>query len=226
MRRIVSFMIAVLVLGGSVVFSAGLQAETQQQKQAPAQRPVVARPQIVRPTNAPANTAVRPGVVAKGQAGPNVNGATAHGAATVDPRAQLMDMVRPAFPNPAASPTATVPRPTATAMHTPLARDSFVRPANVPHNPAHRLGSVGSSHGHAAFMFARGGHRFYRRYYVLHGIWYWYDDTIPVGDPGYADVGGLPNCDLNADECQGEVVPLAAPLPAAAFAPTDTPDQQ
>jgi hypothetical protein len=60
----------------------------------------------------------------------------------------------------------------------------------------------------------------------LYGVWYWYDAALAVGDPGYADIDGLPNCDPNADECQGDIVPLMDPPPAAAFAPTDAPDQQ
>jgi hypothetical protein len=177
------------------------------------------------------------------------NGAAGRAAGpAADPRSQLMEMVHPAgmpstvaakpLPNmhgpdanlhgPMANghgPEATLhgPEPTphgpAANMHAPPARVAFARPPNIRHNPEHRLGAVGGLHKHAPFMFAREGHRFYRRYYIEGGAWYWYDEPAADDDPAVAD--GLPTCDPNADECQGDVVPLAGPPPDPAFAPAD-----
>lgn len=97
-------------------------------------------------------------------------------------------------------------------------RVSFAKPPSVIHNPTHRVGRIGAAHAHRPFIFARGGHPFYRRYYLLHGVWYWYDDQVPDGDPAFAEeaLAGLPVCDENADDCQGDIVPLAdEPAPDA-----------
>ena len=100
---------------------------------------------------------------------------------------------------------------------------AFTRPEHIRHNPEHHLGRIGDRHHHAPFMFARGGHRFYRRYYYQDGAWFWYDEpaVVVVGQPGY-DTGALPTCDANADECQGDVVPLAGP-PGDPSAPPGAP---
>jgi hypothetical protein len=204
-----------------ILCSHQLHAAVQQSK-APA-RPVVRAAPVMR-----AAPLVRPGVPAKpgvagkpgapgtpGATGARVQGATAGGGA--DPRSQLMEMVKPGISTSAVhSKQAVLPA----SANAPLTRTSFAKPANVPHDPNHHVGSVGNLHRHAAFMFGREGHRFYRRYYKRDGAWFWYDEEAPA-DPAGEDVSALPSCEAGADECQGNVVPLANAQPDAAFAPTD-----
>jgi hypothetical protein len=187
-----------------------------QQSKAPA-RPVVRAAPLVRP-----GMPAKPGVAGKpgapgtpGATGAHVQGAAGAGA---DPRSQLMEMVKPGVSTSAVHSKQAVLPASANAT---LARTSFAKPANVPHDPNHHVGSVGNLHRHAAFMFGREGHRFYRRYYKRDGAWFWYDEEAPADDPDVANVSDLPSCDAGADECQGNVVPIAKPQPDSAFAPTD-----
>jgi hypothetical protein len=232
-------------LGGCLSgFSDTAAAATAVPVRAPPPRPVmrapVARPMAVRP-NVPGKPGAAGPAGAKLQNGPGGaagagNGAAARaGGAAADPRSQLMEMVHPGaaaakpLPNmhgPEASahgpsvhgPEATLHGPAAN-IHAAPTRAAFTRPQNIRHNPEHRVGAVGGLHKHAPFMHARDGHRFYRRYYLEGGVWFWYDEPAP-DDPALAD-GDLPTCDPNADECQGDVVPLAGPPPNPAYAPTD-----
>lgn len=107
-------------------------------------------------------------------------------------------------------PTSTAAKPIGTTVRLP-SRISSAKPPNVIHNPEHRVGRIGAAHAHRAFIFARDGHPVYRRYYLLHGEWYWYDDPVPDGDPAFVEgsLPMLPVCDKNADSCEGAIVPLA-----------------
>lgn len=174
------------------------------------------------PKTAPARPVARPpvvgrpnGLVTPGAPGVNAQGRTgfANGAVGGSPRDQLMQSVRPAFPTAVVKPN----------LHTGPSRTAFEKPDNIRHNPEHRVGHFGQMHRHAPFMFARGGHPFYRRYYIRDGVWFWYDAPVLAGDPDYpVGVEGLPICDLNADECQGDIQPVAASPPDdPAFAPSD-----
>lgn len=83
-------------------------------------------------------------------------------------------------------------------------------PSDIHHNPAHRIGSWGSSHNHRAFVYRHNGHRWHRYYYTWFGggvyTWYWYDtviDSSAVADDGVTldDATSLPDCDPNVDAC-------------------------
>jgi len=121
-----------------------------------------------------------------------------------------MQSVRPAFP------TAAVKQD----LHMAPSKAAFQKPDNIRHNPQHRVGHFGALHRHAPLMFARGGHPFYRRYYIRDGVWFWYDEPVLESDSAYPSaVADLPMCDLNADECQGDIA--GSPLDDPAFAPSD-----
>jgi hypothetical protein len=217
-------LVYVMAFAASVTILGATQAATVVQTRAPPPRVVrapVARPMMAHP-GVPAKPGAPGTASAKAQGGPGgAAGATAHATgAAPDPRAQLMEMVHPGMPSAAVKPVSAMhAEPN---MHGPTARTAFTRPSNIRHNPEHHVGHVGDAHRHAAFMFARGDHHFYRRYYVQDGAWYWYDEPAAVDDPAFATAQDLPTCDPNADECQGDVVPLAGPPPNAAYAPTDS----
>jgi hypothetical protein len=141
-----------------------------------------------------------------------VVGAPANTVAGGATREQLMQSVRPAFSN--------------ASLHQNLhavSRSAFEKPANIRHDPLHRLGHFGEAHRHSPFVFARRGHRFYRRYYILDGYWFWYDEPVASDDPAAdADLSALPTCDPNADECQGDVPIAGVPPPGEpTYAPSD-----
>lgn len=95
------------------------------------------------------------------------------------------------------------------------------KPANVVHDPRHRIGKAGARYNKQAFMFHRGRH-FYRRFYYIgpDGGVYFYDDTVPDDDPSLAgvDPDALGTCPQDSDDCQGFNDPMLAQGDAAARA--------
>jgi hypothetical protein len=79
----------------------------------------------------------------------------------------------------------------------------IAKPANVTHNPAHRVGNAGLQHNHSAFVFRRGDRAYHRRYYIVEGAWFWYDEPVADGDPAFvsAQDPNVPVCDEQTDEC-------------------------
>jgi len=187
---------------GICLMDAGFVHATTQQKSAPpAPRPAV------KPV-APPKAAAKPGAPAgktQGAAGA-AGGAGAKGAAAADPRSQLMEMLHPGGGDAGAAKLA--PNAHQASVHPPAARTAFARPAHIPHNPAHHVGRIGDMHHHAPFRFARDHHRFYRRYYLQDGHWFFYDEPA-AGAAAIDDGSALPVCNADADDCQGDIVPLA-----------------
>jgi hypothetical protein len=213
-RNNLSLLMFVVLLGGSTWFASLVQAAQQTKPAPPPPRPAprVAAPVAAKPGapggNKQGNNNKGTGTNAGGGA---ASGTAAKGSAAADPRSQLMDMLHPGGRAPAAKPLADVHRADVhpANVHAVPDRAAFARPAHIPHNPEHRVGRIGDRFHHAPFMFARGGHRFYRRYYLQDGHWFWYDEPAVVDHPT-EDVSALPVCEANADDCQGNIVPLAA----------------
>ena len=139
-----------------------------------------------------------------------------------------MEMLHPGGGMPAAKPTSPAANERAANLHPVPVRATFIRPDHIPHNPEHHVGRIGDRYHHAPFMFARDGHRFYRRYYLQDGHWFWYDEPALVVQRG-DDTQALPTCDANSDECQGDIAPLAEPPPdsgAASGGAVAAPGQQ
>ena len=83
---------------------------------------------------------------------------------------------------------------------------TFVKPAHIVHNAKHIAGLHGHHHGHKAFFFRHGGHRWHRWYYpfLAGGLWYWYWYDVPSdNDPAVVSLAdtALPDCDPDEDEC-------------------------
>ena len=215
MRKMLSVPPWIFLIYASVLYPLSATADNLPPKAAP--RAAVARP-VVRPVPGAVGVQGRPGAV--GVQG-IVRPVGANGAPIPANREELMQSIRPTMaPAAFAKPSLD--------MHPATSRAAFVKPSNIRHDPNHRVGRVGGAHGHQAFVLARNGHRFHRRYYLQGGAWFWYDEAVPVGDPDYVggDVQGLPTCDPNADDCQGTIQPIDVPPPASAFAPTDDPSPQ
>jgi hypothetical protein len=158
---------------------------------APPPARVAPQRRVVVPGKTP--NAARPG--ARGPGGAGAHGAAgAHaGAGTSSPRSQLYDLVRPA-------PMAT--RAGVPAVR-PGARAGARLPTHVRHNAGHAGGAAGARFNYERFVFRRAGHTYYRRYYVVGGDWYWYDEPTPTNDPafGLAEDPNLPVCEDETDEC-------------------------
>jgi len=167
------------------------------------QQPVNRGPMVVGPQQVqrPGQVNVRPGT---NNPAVRSNNGTAGGAGGVQqaPRSQLYQMVKPVGPvaTPHTLPSgAVMVRPG--AAHPGITKTGFARP---PHNPAHRIGSAGARFNHRMFAFRRDGALYHRNYYVVSGVWYWYDAPFVETDPDYAlvDDGSLPVCAPDVDECQ------------------------
>ena len=179
------------------------QNNNDNKKTVPA-KPVVRQP-VVRPQQVQ-----RPGQanLPPGSNHPGVhNGAAAGTGVQQAPRSQLYEMVKPV--GPVAAPHALTTATTVQPGHVPavkpgISKTSFAKPPHFAHNPAHRIGGAGARFNHERFAFRRDGFLFHRNYYVLGGVWYWYDAQFVETDPDYTlvDDGTLPVCDPDADECQ------------------------
>lgn len=79
-------------------------------------------------------------------------------------------------------------------------------PANIVHNPKHRIGSAGKRYNKQAFTFKR-GRGFYRRFYYIGpaDAIFFYDESLSENDPTMygANVAELPTCPADSDDCQG-----------------------
>ena len=152
-----------------------------------------------------------------GSAGAGVHGMGGGGmAAPQTPRSQLYDLVRPAPVSTNVGPSApqsgsmrtsgpapgNATRAAVTGTNAPRAAE-FSKPAHVSHNPTRKAGTAGFSHGHRPFVFRRAGYVFYRHYYVVSGVWYFYEAPVESGDPAFAlaDDPDTPVCEEDADEC-------------------------
>jgi hypothetical protein len=195
-RRLV-LLLSIAAIGACFMDAGVVHATTQQKSASPPPRPAP-----------PPKPAAKPGASAgkttQGKAG-TAGGSGAKGAAAADPRSQLMEMLHPGGN---AGGAKLAPNAHQASVHPPVARTAFARPAHIPHNPAHHVGRIGDLHHHAPFEFARDHHRFHRRYYLQDGHWFFYDEPA-AGDAAIDDGSALPVCDLNADDCQGDIVPLA-----------------
>jgi hypothetical protein len=80
---------------------------------------------------------------------------------------------------------------------------AFTKPAHISHNPARKAGTAGFAHRHRPFVFRRAGYVFYRHYYVVSDVWYWYEAPAEPDDPAYAlaDDPDTPVCEEDVDEC-------------------------
>lgn len=213
MGRRLALSILIAAVGVCFLGGRGAYAATQQ-KSAPPPRAAV------RPAPPP-KAAAKPGAAAgktQGKAGA-AGGPGAKGTAAADPRSQLMEMLHPGGGNTGAAKSA--PNVHHASAHPPTARTAFARPAHIPHNPAHHVGRIGDLHHHAPFKFARDHHRFYRRYYLHDGHWFFYDEPA-AADAAIDDGSDLPVCDADADNCQGDIVPLADNPGDAGAAADDT----
>jgi hypothetical protein len=212
-RNNLSLLMFVALLGGSTWFASLVQAAQQTKPAPPPPRPAprVAAPVVAKPGAPGGNKQGNNKGTGTNAGGGAASGTAAKGSAAADPRSQLMDMLHPGGGAPAAKPLGDVHRADVHPANVHAVRDraAFARPAHIPHNPEHRVGRIGDRFHHAPFMFARGGHRFYRRYYLQDGHWFWYDEAAVVDHPT-EDVSALPVCEANADDCQGNIVPLAA----------------
>ena len=121
------------------------------------------------------------------------------------PRSQLYDMVRPAPTMAPRMPSTATPRtgPPGIRSAGMIRTAAIPKPANVRHNPAHRIGGAGLAHNHSAFVFRRGDRAFHRRYYAVGTEWYFYDDPVPEGDTEFVSSqdANVPVCEDQADEC-------------------------
>jgi hypothetical protein len=198
------------------------QNRGQQQQQRPApraapsnvQRTPMVRPQQPASQRGQMQRGVRPGT----QGAPNrsggggVTGLGVHGTggtgatATQSPRSQLYDLVRPApvptnLGRPAQAP-GNVTRSAPAGTQVPKSA-AFAKPTHVPHNSSRKAGTAGHKHNHRPFVFRRAGYVFYRHYYVVSGVWYWYEAEVEPGDPLYAlaDDPNTPVCEEAEDEC-------------------------
>jgi hypothetical protein len=186
------------------------------------QQPAGQRGQIQHGARAGMHPGAQPGATnrsaAGGAAGPGVHGAGGGGmAAPQTPRSQLYDMVRPAPVStnvgrsaPVGSPAVSGAAPASgqatragpAGANLPRAA-AFSKPAHISHNPARKAGTAGFSHQHRPFVFRRAGYVFYRHYYVVSGVWYWYEAPVEPGDPAFAlaDDPDTPVCEEDVDEC-------------------------
>jgi hypothetical protein len=210
-----SLLMCAVLLGASTTFASLAHAASQTKAAPPPPRPAprVAAPMVRKPgapggNNNQANK--RTGTTGTSAAGGAAKGA----AAEANPRGQLLEMLHPGGGAPAPKLHAGV-HPA--DVHEARDRAAFAKPAHIPHNPNHHVGRIGDRFHHAPFMFARDGHRFYRRYYFYEGRWFWYDEAAAAAaEQSAEDARALPVCEAEADECQGDVVPLpAAPDPNA-----------
>jgi hypothetical protein len=191
------FVLVLAILGVNGASAATVQktnsAPPPRRITAPVVRPAVMQQQRVgKPVQgAGPQRAGQPGMQGSGR---SVAGVTA--GAPPSPRSQLYDMVRPAPLAPRGVPAAGV---RSAAIRVP----PVLKPANVHHNPAHRVGNAGLQHNHSAFLFRRGDRAFHRRYYSVDGAWFWYDEPIPDGDPAFASAQdpNVPVCEDQSDEC-------------------------
>ncbi len=80
-----------------------------------------------------------------------------------------------------------------------------VRPANIAHNPIHRVGRAGARYNRQAFVFHRGHSHFRRAYYIgPAGAIFFYDEALPENDASYTlDENAIPSCPEDSDDCQG-----------------------
>lgn len=194
------------------------RGQPQQQRPAPraapsnVQRTPMVRPQQPAGQRGQMQRGVRPGT--QGAPSRSVGGVTgpgAHGMGTgvatpQSPRSQLYDLVRPAPVPTNLGRSAPIPgnvtrsAPAGTQISKSAA---FTKPAHIPHNASRKAGTAGHKHNHRPFVFRRAGYVFYRHYYVVSGVWYWYEAEVEPGDPSYAlaDDPNTPVCDEEGDEC-------------------------
>ncbi len=132
--------------------------------------------------------------------------------ASQTPRSQLYDLVRPApvptsvgrsAPVSGSAPiSGSVTRAGPTGANVPRAA-AFSKPAHISHNATRKAGTAGFAHSHRPFVFRRAGYVFYRHYYVVSGVWYFYEAEVEPNDPAFAlaDDPNTPVCEEDVDEC-------------------------